>query len=128
MEQCRRLTFSKENWWTASSLSEETQRWKIQFASLSHPLVCLHLLNYLKINTYQQRNDQFLSFICIEICRQMFYDFTLKPPEQWPNHLHQDNTTIFEEHISRTFPKLWQEYKMNATGNRIQFVKPWIIV
>jgi hypothetical protein len=28
------------------------------------------------------------------------YTFTLKQPEQWPNHLHRDNTTIFEKHIS----------------------------
>lgn len=67
MEQCRQLTFVKENWWTASSLSEEAQPRKIDFASLSHPLVCLHLSNYLKINTYRARNDQFISLICMEI-------------------------------------------------------------
>jgi len=41
------------------------------------------------------------------------YDFTLKQPEQWPNHLHQDNTAIFEKHISepskKTMPQIQNE-------------------
>lgn len=61
IEQYRQLTLAKDNWWTASSLSVETEPQQLRFASLSPPLVCSHLSNYLNINTYHAQNEQFLS-------------------------------------------------------------------